>query len=78
MELRQLQYFRAVCETGSFTKAAEECYVSQSAVSQQIKALEAELGYAPIDLLAQATALPVERAASVPRTERPSSTVAAG
>lgn len=46
MELRQLQYFRAVCETGSFTKAAEECYVSQSAVSQQVKALEAELGYA--------------------------------
>ena len=46
MELRQLQYFRAICETGSFTKAANQCYVSQSAVSQQIKALEAELGYA--------------------------------
>ena len=45
MELRQLQYFRAVCETGSFTKAAEGCYVSQSAVSQQVKALEAELGF---------------------------------
>ena len=45
MELRQLQYFRAVCETGSFTKAAEDCYVSQSAVSQRIKALEAELGF---------------------------------
>ena len=46
MELRQLQYFRAVCETGSFTKAAEECFVSQSAVSQQVKALESELGFA--------------------------------
>lgn len=45
MELRQLQYFRAVCETGSFTKAADACFVSQSAVSQQIKALEAELGF---------------------------------
>ena len=45
MELRQLQYFRAVCETKSFTKAAEACFVSQSAVSQQIKALEAELGF---------------------------------
>lgn len=45
MELRQLQYFRAICETGSFTRAAEQCYVSQSAVSQQVKALEAELGF---------------------------------
>ncbi|MBO7675105.1 MAG: LysR family transcriptional regulator [Atopobiaceae bacterium] len=46
MELRQLQYFRAVCETGSFTHAADTCYVSQSAVSQQVKALETELGFA--------------------------------
>lgn len=46
MELRQLQYFCAVCETGSFTQAAERCYVSQSAVSQQVKALEGELGFA--------------------------------
>jgi len=46
MELRQLQYFRAVCETGSYTKAADACFVSQSAISQQVKALEAELGYA--------------------------------
>lgn len=46
MELRQLQYFRAVCETGSFTRAADACYVSQSAVSQQVKALETELGFA--------------------------------
>ena len=45
MELRQLQYFRAVCETGSFTRAADACFVSQSAVSQQVKALEAELGF---------------------------------
>lgn len=46
MELRQLQYFRAVCETGSFTRAAARCYVSQSAISQQVKTLEAELGFA--------------------------------
>lgn len=44
MLLRQLQYFCAVVSHGSFTKAAEENYVSQSAVSQQIKALEQELG----------------------------------
>lgn len=44
MLLRQLNYFIAVVETGSFTKAAERCHISQSAVSQQIQALERELG----------------------------------
>lgn len=41
--LRQLEYFCAVAEHGSFTRAAEDCFVSQSAISQQIKSLEAEL-----------------------------------
>lgn len=44
MMLRQLQYFHAVVRTGSFTEAAEECFISQSAISQQIKALENDLG----------------------------------
>lgn len=43
MILRQLKYFVAVAETGSFTQAAERCFISQSAVSQQIQALEREL-----------------------------------
>ena len=34
---------------GSFTEAAEECHISQSAVSQQIKALERELGFRLIE-----------------------------
>ena len=42
MELKQLEYFCAVAKEGSFTKAAEACYVSQSAISQQVKALEAD------------------------------------
>ncbi|MDE6764546.1 MAG: LysR family transcriptional regulator [Oscillospiraceae bacterium] len=42
--LRQIKYFQAVVRCESFTEAAEECYISQSAVSQQIKALEKELG----------------------------------
>ena len=42
--LRQLQYFCAVVAAGSFTKAAETAFVSQSALSQQVKALEADLG----------------------------------
>jgi len=45
MELRQIQYFCSVVETGSFTRAAEACLVSQSAISQQVKALESELGF---------------------------------
>lgn len=39
-----MQYFIAVVETNSFTKAAEQCYISQSAISQQIKALEETIG----------------------------------
>lgn len=40
---KQMQYFIAVVEAGSFTKAAQEQFVSQSAISQQIKTLEDEL-----------------------------------
>lgn len=43
--LDQIRYFQAVVRFGSFTEAAEECHISQSAVSQQIKALERELGF---------------------------------
>lgn len=42
--LRQIKYFITVVDSGSFTEAAEELYISQSAVSQQISALESELG----------------------------------
>lgn len=43
MLLRQIEYFQAVIENGSFYEAAEQCHVSQSAISQQIKKLEEEL-----------------------------------
>ena len=42
--LKQLKYFQAVVRCNSFTEAAEECHISQSAISQQIQALENELG----------------------------------
>lgn len=42
--LRQIRYFQAVVRCKSFSEAAEECYISQSAISQQIQALEKELG----------------------------------
>ncbi len=44
MRLEQLQAFLAVAETGSFQQAAQRCGVTQSAVSRQIQALEADLG----------------------------------
>ena len=44
MELGQLRTLRIVAETLNFTRAAERMGLSQSAVSQQIQALEAELG----------------------------------
>lgn len=37
---QQMKYYIAVVETHSFTRAAEECNISQSAISQQIKELE--------------------------------------
>ncbi len=44
MLLRQIEYLQAVIENGNFYEAAEQCHVSQSAISQQIKKLEDELG----------------------------------
>ena len=42
---KQLRYFQSVVRLGSFSEAAEENYISQSAVSQQVQALERELGF---------------------------------
>jgi DNA-binding transcriptional LysR family regulator len=44
MLLKQMKYFVTVIECNSFTKAAEQCYISQSAISQQIQSLEEYLG----------------------------------
>ncbi|MDO8189192.1 LysR family transcriptional regulator [Conexibacter sp. JD483] len=76
MELRQLRYFSAVARHGTFTRAAEELHVTQSALSQQVKRLEEQLGVellqrtaggatvtsAGADLLARADAILAEAA----------------
>jgi DNA-binding transcriptional LysR family regulator len=45
MELRHLRTIVAVARHRSFTKAGEELYLAQSAISQQIRRLERELGF---------------------------------
>ncbi|MBY0421745.1 MAG: LysR family transcriptional regulator, partial [Parvularculaceae bacterium] len=44
MEMQQIRYFLALSRTLNFTRAAEECNVSQPALTRAIQALEAELG----------------------------------
>src|SRR5262249_5713939 len=44
MNLTQLSFVKAVSETGSFSKAAERCGVSQPSLSNSIGQLEEELG----------------------------------
>jgi len=44
MDLGQLRYFSKIVEHRSFTRAAQDCSVSQPALSQQIAKLEKELG----------------------------------
>ena len=44
MEMHQLRYAVAVARAGNFSRAAEQCHVSQPSLSQQILKLEEELG----------------------------------
>lgn len=57
MELREIEYFVAVAEAQSFSKAARILHVVQSGVSMTIRRLEAELGAALFDRSSQPIAL---------------------
>ncbi len=49
MNLKQLEVFLAVAETGSFSRAAEATFITQSTVSQHIASLEAEFDLKLLD-----------------------------
>lgn len=44
MDIRQLDYFIVVAQLGSFTKAADELFLSRQALSKAVRNLEHELG----------------------------------
>jgi DNA-binding transcriptional LysR family regulator len=66
MELRQLKYFVAVAEEGSFTSAAAEVHVAQPGVSAQIRRLERELGQDLLDRSGRTVRLTEVGAAVIP------------
>lgn len=49
MNLKQLEVFLAVAESGSFSRGAEATFLTQSTVSQHIAALENEVGVRLLD-----------------------------
>ena len=67
MELRHLEYFVAVADERSFTRAAARLHVVQSAVSAAIKALERELGAPLLDRTSKRVALTDAGTALLPR-----------
>jgi LysR family hydrogen peroxide-inducible transcriptional activator len=74
MEMHQLRYFVAVAHTGSFSRAAEHCHVSQPSLSQQIQKLERSLRQKLFDrmgrrvMLTDAGRLLLERAEAILET----------
>jgi len=70
MEMNQLRYVVAVARAGNFTRAAEQCRVSQPSLSQQVQKLEDELGERLFDRMKRQTKLTSHGEAFLPRAVR--------
>src|SRR6478736_5642684 len=67
MELHQLEYFVAVAEEASFTRAASRVHVAQPGVSAQVRRLESELGQQLLDRSGRSVRLTVDDLAGLVR-----------
>jgi len=67
MDARQLEYFVAVAEELSFTRAAARCHVVQSALSYQIARLEREHGVTLLERTSRSVRLAAAGAVLLPR-----------
>lgn len=57
MEIHQIRYVCAIADTGSFSRAAEQCQVAQPSLSQQVLKLEDDLGTRLFDRLGRSIQL---------------------
>ena len=70
MEMHQLRYFVAVARAENFSRAAEQCHVSQPSLSQQIQKLEDELGERLFERLQRSVRLTTAGQVFLPRAIR--------
>lgn len=69
MDLRQLRYFTAVAECGSFSEASARLRVAQSALSRHARALEDELGVTLLERLPRGVAVTASGALLLDRAQ---------
>lgn len=69
MSLRQMEYFLAVVDADSFTRAAEALHVTQPALSHQLKALERQVGGELVERLPRGVRLTPMGRAFLPHAE---------
>ena len=70
MEMHQLRYVVAVARARNFSRAAEQCHVSQPSLSQQIQKLEEELGERLFDRMKREAKMTPANPAMTPCTRK--------
>lgn len=77
MEIHQLEYFLAVADTGSFTRASERVRIVQSAVSSGVRQLEKDVGCELFERAHRGITLTAEGRAFLPHAREALSSLAA-